>query len=179
MSFKRILVAVDHAALSQPVFEQALELAQTNRSKLLLCHCLTADVVTTSPTFAAGELGLSAHFVSQTHQAQYTYLEQQIEAAKALLSHYGETATRQGIATEINYRVADPGQGLCEIAKNWNADLIVVGRRGRKGLTEAILGSVSNYVLHHASCAVLIIQAPTAQASLTEMRVEGSDRQPA
>lgn len=177
MSFKRILVAVDHAALSQAVFEQALELAQTNQSKLLVCHCLTADVVTASPTFAAGELGLSAHFVSQTHQAQYTYLEQQIEAAKTLLNHYGETAIRQSVATEISYRVTDPGQGLCEAAKSWNADLIVVGRRGRKGLTEAILGSVSNYVLHHAPCAVLIIQAPTAPTAPDEMRVEKGDRQ--
>jgi nucleotide-binding universal stress UspA family protein len=176
MSFKRILVAVDHTALSQPVFKQALELAQTSQSKLLLCHCLTADVVTASPTFAAGELGLSAHFVSQTHQAQHIYLEQQTQAAKALLDHYSETAMHQGVATETNCRVADPGQGLCEAAKSWNADLIVVGRRGRKGLTEAILGSVSNYVLHHAPCAVLIIQAPTTQTP-AEMQVEGSDRQ--
>jgi len=177
MSFKRILVAVDHAVLSQAVFEQALELAQIHQSKLLLCHCLTADLVTTSPTFAAGELGLSAHFVSQTHQAQHTYLEQQTQAAKALLNHYGETAMRQGVATEISYRVADPGQGLCEAAKSWNADLIVVGRRGRKGLTEAILGSVSNYVLHHALCAVLVIQAPVAQTAQNERRLEGGDRQ--
>ncbi len=39
------------------------------------------------------------------------------------------------------------------------ADLIVLGRRGRTGLAEALLGSVSNYVLHHAPCSVLVVQA--------------------
>ncbi len=38
------------------------------------------------------------------------------------------------------------------------ADLIVVGRRGRSGLSELILGSASNYVLHHAPCSVLTLQ---------------------
>ena len=165
MSFKRILAAIDHTALSQAVFEQALELAQNSQANLLLCHCLTTDVVTASPTFSAGEFGVSAHLVSQSYQAQHVYFEQQTRAAEALLNHYCEIAMRRGVTVETCHQVADPGQWLCELAKNWNADLIVVGRRGRKGLTEAILGSVSNYVLHHAPCAVLVIQSPMLHAS--------------
>jgi nucleotide-binding universal stress UspA family protein len=178
MSFKRILVAIDHTALSQTVFEQALELAKTNQAALLLYHCLTADVVTASPTFSTSELGLSAHLVSQNYQAQHVYLEQQTQAANALLQHYCQLALRQGVATETRYQIADPGQGLCEAAKSWNADLLVVGRRGRKGLTEALLGSVSNYVLHHACCAVLTIQAPVSPSDNSEeVKVGRGDRQ--
>ena len=44
------------------------------------------------------------------------------------------------------------------LAKDWNADLIIMGRRGLTGLSEMFLGSVSNYVVHHASCSVLLIQ---------------------
>lgn len=49
---------------------------------------------------------------------------------------------------------------ICELARNWNADLIILGRRGRTGLSELLLGSVSNYVLHHAPCSVLTVQQP-------------------
>ncbi|CCQ49032.1 hypothetical protein CWATWH8502_2292 [Crocosphaera watsonii WH 8502] len=37
-------------------------------------------------------------------------------------------------------------------------DVIVMGHRGISGLQEFFLGSVSNYVLHHAPCSVLIVQ---------------------
>ncbi|RMG10302.1 MAG: universal stress protein, partial [Cyanobacteria bacterium J055] len=40
--------------------------------------------------------------------------------------------------------------------------LIIVGRRGRQGIEEAVLGSVSNYVVHHAPCSVLAIQGKSA-----------------
>ncbi|MEO0350033.1 MAG: universal stress protein, partial [Cyanobacteria bacterium P01_A01_bin.15] len=40
----------------------------------------------------------------------------------------------------------------------WNADLIMMGRRGRSGFSELLLGSVSNYVMHHAPCSVLTVQ---------------------
>ena len=47
---------------------------------------------------------------------------------------------------------------ICNAAISWQADLIIMGRRGRTGLSELFLGSVSNYVLHHAPCAVLVVQ---------------------
>ena len=51
---------------------------------------------------------------------------------------------------------------ICELAKFWNADLIIMGRRGRSGLAEVFLGSESNYVLHHAPCSVQIVHLPVS-----------------
>jgi nucleotide-binding universal stress UspA family protein len=48
------------------------------------------------------------------------------------------------------------GQVLVAVAKG--ADLLVVGCRGHSGLTEAVLGSVSQYCVHHASCPVVIMR---------------------
>ncbi|NJO79057.1 MAG: universal stress protein [Cyanobacteria bacterium RM1_2_2] len=157
MSFRRILAAIDQSPLSQTVFEQALDLAKDNQAQLLLFHCLTADLVTTAPPFA-GELGLSPQLVSQAYQSHYLRFDEQLRQVQLLLHQYYQTATQQGIGTECDYRTIEPGQGLCQAAQRWNADLIVLGRRGRKGLSEALLGSVSNYVMHHANCAVLVIQ---------------------
>jgi nucleotide-binding universal stress UspA family protein len=177
MGFHKILAAIDHSPLSQAVFEQALDLAMSNQAQLLLFHCLTADFVSTSPPFA-GELGLSPQLVSQAYQSQYVRFEEQLHHSRLLLSQYRQLATAKGVPTECDYRTIEPGQGLCQAALNWNADLIVLGRRGRKGLTEVLLGSVSNYVLHHAPCAVLVIQAEQSapevrQSAQQKMTVKG------
>lgn len=158
MSFKKILAAIDYSPLSQAVFEQALDLAKSNQAQLLLFHCLTADVVSASPPFA-GELGVSPQLVSQAYQSQYVRFEEQLRQIQLLLHQYRNTATQQGIMAESDYRTIEPGQGLCQAAQRWQADLIIMGRRGRKGFAEVLLGSVSNYVLHHAPCAVLVIQS--------------------
>jgi nucleotide-binding universal stress UspA family protein len=175
MSFKRILAAIDHSSLSHSVFEQALELAKANQARLLLFHSLTADMVL-SPPFA-GELGLSPQLVSQAYQTQYVSFEEQIKQVQALLDRYCETASQEGITVERDYRTVEPGQGLCQAAQRWQADLIILGRRGRRGITEAILGSVSNYVLHHAPCAVLVIQPQALHPEPLEAIAKGGAKQ--
>jgi nucleotide-binding universal stress UspA family protein len=64
-----------------------------------------------------------------------------------------------GIKTEFTQIPGNPGQTIKKIAQNWDADLIVMGSRGRTGLSELVLGSVSNYVMHHAPCSVLIVHS--------------------
>jgi nucleotide-binding universal stress UspA family protein len=162
MSFRRILVGLDNSSLHHAVFEAALELAQHHQANLMLFHCITADVV--GPPPFVGEVGLSSHLVNQAYQAECMQIDQQIQQAQAWLRHYYDIATQSGINTHFDYAVVDAGTGICHTAQTWGADLIVVGRRGRKGLTEALLGSVSNYVLHHADCAVLIIQGAKKEA---------------
>jgi len=51
-----------------------------------------------------------------------------------------------------------PAEVLLKAAEG--ADLLVVGSRGRGGFTSALLGSVSQNCVHHATCPVLIIRTP-------------------
>lgn len=166
MGFKKILAAIDQSPLSQLVFTQALELATVSQSRLLLFHCVTADTVALSSPFS-GEFGVPPQLVNQAYQTEFIRLEQQVHHVQSLLKHYCELAQSQGVSAECDYKTIEAGQGLCQRAEQWHADLIVLGRRGRKGLAEALLGSVSNYVLHHAPCAVLVIQStvPAAPAA--------------
>ncbi|MEL6786783.1 MAG: universal stress protein, partial [Cyanobacteria bacterium J06607_15] len=52
----------------------------------------------------------------------------------------------------------NPGRTICDRAQTWSVDLILVGSRGLTGAKEVMLGSVSNYVTHHAPCSVLIVR---------------------
>jgi nucleotide-binding universal stress UspA family protein len=53
----------------------------------------------------------------------------------------------------------DPGPALCRLAADVGASALIVGSRGRGGLKRALLGSVSDYVVRHAPCSVIVSRA--------------------
>jgi nucleotide-binding universal stress UspA family protein len=158
MSFHQILIAIDQSNLCEAVFSQALDLAQLNKAKLMLLHCINSEIVGESTITMPVEMGLYSPIVNAAYENQNIIMQQRLEEAQAMLRSYCDIAISRGITTEFDYKIGDPGQCLCQVARDWGADLIVLGRRGRKGLTEVFLGSVSNYVLHHAHCSVLVVQ---------------------
>ncbi|MBW4473790.1 MAG: universal stress protein [Stenomitos rutilans HA7619-LM2] len=162
MSFYKIVVALDDSTLSKAVFAQALALAQSTSASLLLFSGVS-DAVLVQPPNLPAEVGLLApDTMSGTYLAQQPSLEAHKEAVKALLQQYSETARQAGVHFETTLEVGDIEALLCVTAQAWGADLIVVGRRGRKGLSEALLGSVSNYAVHNAHCSVLVVQGEAA-----------------
>ncbi len=159
MSFKKIFAAVDDSDLGHRVFSQALELAVGDRAQVMLFNCVTVSTVGQTAVPIPVDLGMNVELMDQAYQAQRLRLESEVKHASGLLKNYCDAAAKKGLQVEFDCKMdGDPGHSVCEAAENWGADLIVVGRRGRTGLTEAFLGSVSNYVVHHASCSVLVIQ---------------------
>lgn len=59
-------------------------------------------------------------------------------------------------------RAGDPASEIVREAREWEADLLVVGTHGRRGAARVFLGSVAESVLAHAPCAVLVIPPPAA-----------------
>jgi nucleotide-binding universal stress UspA family protein len=150
--FAKILVAIDGTESGQVIFEQALALALTNQSKLMLLHVLEPESFDTS---LIGNTHLElAPSVFQLHMQQ---LKERDLAGIQMLRSLEEKADSVGISAEFTQSLGAPGKIICGLAKTWEADLIVMGRRGLSGLSEMFLGSVSNHVLHHAHCNVLTL----------------------
>jgi nucleotide-binding universal stress UspA family protein len=88
-----------------------------------------------------------------------------IDAAKNQSEHFAEDAVKiirerfPDGKIDVSYGVlrGSPEQQIVEEAKKWNADLIVVGSHGR-GFWGRMLGSVSDAVVHHAPCSVLVVR---------------------
>lgn len=68
-----------------------------------------------------------------------------------------------GLQVETKVEVGNPAHQLVEAAVAWDADLIVLGTRGRTGLKRLLLGSVARAVLNHAPCSVLVVPGPSRQ----------------
>ena len=95
--------------------------------------------------------------ILEAYDRHWHELERQQQQRLEVMRSLTEEATTAGVNTEFIQTLGDPGETICNLAKTWSADLIVVGSRGLTGLKEMILGSVSNYVTHHAPCSVLIM----------------------
>lgn len=88
-------------------------------------------------------------------------------------------ATQLGVKAEFSQNIGEPSRMICvsaaspereNVAQNWQADVIIVGRRGRRGISELLMGSVSNYVLHHAHCSVFIVQGIASDEEKVDRR---------
>lgn len=151
----KILIAVDRSQNNKLVFDTAVSLAQTNSADLMLLHILSKKEPDHPILPAYNYYPIVEEMNYETYQNEYAKYEQNgIE----LLKNLTEKATAAGISTEFTQSTGNPGQMICQLATNWSADLIVVGSRGLQGLKEMFLGSVSNYVTHHAPCSVLIVR---------------------
>jgi nucleotide-binding universal stress UspA family protein len=149
--FSKVLVAIDNSESTQVVFESALALAKVHQSRLMLLHVMIpTDIFYPDLPYVGTPATVTDIYFECWRQRE----EEGIEKLK-LLEAKAKTA---GVSAEFTQSVGNPGTSICDLAKTWNADLILIGRRGLHGLNELFLGSVSNYVLHHAPCHVLTIQ---------------------
>lgn len=76
------------------------------------------------------------------------------ESAAKIKASTGEKNV--GISTDVLF--GSPDSRIVETAETWNADLIVVGSHGYSRWERLLLGSVSDSVVHHAPCSVLVVR---------------------
>ena len=80
-----------------------------------------------------------------------------LQGAQALLD-------AAGIEYECEVAKGDPAHTIVDIAERFGCDLIVMGARGQSSLRSAMLGSVSNEVLHASAVPVVIVKPDAAMA---------------
>ncbi len=146
MKIKRILFPTDFSEAAEKAFQYALFLADSHDAELTLLH-----VVDQLHGFAQYEiLALTPHeivkkMVNHAHQN----LQVMVERAKDTVA--AKEIVREGKTWDV----------ICKTATEENADIIVIASQGRTGLANALIGSVAETVVRHASCPVLVVRNPT------------------
>ncbi|MGB5633830.1 MAG: universal stress protein [Waterburya sp.] len=178
--FNKILVAIDRSSVSKQVFDQALSLAKVAQVNLIILHVLSVE--------ESGSPVMSPYFVQHRDRCLHVdpqimrraneVYEQEWELFKQeglkLLRFYTKKAIAAGVQTEFSQITGHPSSTICDFAQSCHADVVVIGRRGHSGLKEVFLGSVSNYVVHHAPCSVLLVQTPVSEESNSTQDIEST-----
>lgn len=138
---KTILVAVDFSETTDRAVDMALELAAPFDGKVILLHAYEIPAL----GFPDGVLVASSEIVSRISSSAQTALREVVEKHKGRVPM--ETLLRTGVAYETINQVAD------EV----NADLILIGTHGRRGLARALLGSVAENVIRTSTRPVLVV----------------------
>jgi nucleotide-binding universal stress UspA family protein len=155
--FEKILIALGNSAESQVILGAGLNLAEKLGAKVLLLHVMSPLTSTSFSPLVGGMFPIVNDVAIEQYTREWKESERQgIEGLQADAAQ----AKERGIAVEISQNLGDSGRMICEVAKSWSADAIVMGRNQKSMLSEIWLGSTSNYVLHHAPCSTLVIQLP-------------------
>jgi nucleotide-binding universal stress UspA family protein len=150
--YQKILVAVDGSATSLRGLDEAIKIAKSNRGQLLLVHVVDELVIATDyvPTV------YSAPIFEALRESGARILAQ-----AATVVRHADLSCEQKLVETLSGRVADE---IVKQAREWRADLIVMGTHGRRGLKRLALGSDAETVLRQSAVPVLLIREQAAAA---------------
>jgi nucleotide-binding universal stress UspA family protein len=142
---RRILAATDFSVDANHALVWAVELARRSEARISLVHALAGPVA-----LGEEELPLESVRAAQwaAEQAAHSRLER-------LVAQHPEVAGDPVLEPGKPWRV------ICDASRRLEADLIVLGSRGRSGLGPLLLGSTAERVVRHAPRPVVVLKAPS------------------
>jgi nucleotide-binding universal stress UspA family protein len=147
-NFQQILVPVDGSPMSEAALEQAIGLARLSGGRLHLLHVVDELSYVTGFEAAANYLN---EIVPLMH-----------EAGEKLLAHCRQLADSRGVASD-SVLLAQGPERICDLVASQallaQADLIVVGSHGRRGMGRLLLGSDAEQIVRHAPVPVMVVRA--------------------
>lgn len=140
----RILVATDGSDVSMNAAAYAIALAKNNIAEILVINVID----------------LSSIFKLLPPETKKQLINIGRQDARRMLDTVAKMAKRDEISikTEIIESSTSTADAIIKYAREKNIDLIVVGTKGRSGMSKVLLGSVASKVVTYSPCAVLVIR---------------------
>jgi len=151
--YRRILVPVDGSVPSNRGLDEAIKLAKSSGAGLRLVHVVNEFIMTDA-----------AYVPSRSFELMIEPLR---EAGNMVLADAAAKVRKHGIEAQIALLETVGGRAadlIVDDAKQWPADLIVMGTHGRRGLRRLALGSDAEMVLRTSPVPVLLVRAEPEEA---------------
>jgi nucleotide-binding universal stress UspA family protein len=147
--FRRILLATDGSNEAELATRAAVELAHSTGSELYVVHVKLVPITPPYPEVLDWREDLE---------------RAECEARELLDEQIKKVEDAGGTVAGTHLREEQPAEEIVALAEELGVGLIVVGSRGRGGIRRALTGSVSDRVVRHARCPVLVVGAGTPVA---------------
>jgi nucleotide-binding universal stress UspA family protein len=145
----KILLATDGSEEAKLAFASAADLSKKTGSELHVVYVGHMPLVSyESPGARTLDPDLSGRMHESAEQEARTMLEEQMQRV-------GQSG---GEIAELHARLGRPDAQIVGVADELGAGLIVLGSRGLGPLRRALMGSVSDSVVRHAHCPVLVVR---------------------
>ena len=152
--YERILVPIDGSPTSSAGLDEAIQLAKLTGARLRLINVIDPLV------FASGFESLGGYSADM-----FTLLKEGsakvLADGKARAEAAGvpvQTQSIEGLAARVSDVVADQ-------VKSWNANVVVIGTHGRRGVGRLVLGSDAEQIVRSSRVPVLLVRAPDRAAA--------------
>ncbi|MCZ7528694.1 MAG: universal stress protein [Acidimicrobiia bacterium] len=146
MSARRIVVGVDGSPGSEAAVRWCVEAAPALEAEVVVVHAVDLPIYPVPPLGFVLPPQLDDEWRARIHET--------------LEDEWCAPLREAGIPYRAVLVEGSPARALLDSVETAEADLVVVGRRGRGGLAELLLGSVSQHVVHHATVPVLVVPPP-------------------
>ncbi len=141
----KILLATDGSEEASLAARTAVDLADKTGSELHVAFVLrTQD----APDYDTTDFDTEQPPEEEIRQMGQRLLDQQVRRVEEI----------GGTVAAAHFRMARPDRGILAVGEDVGAGLIVVGSRGLGGVKRALMGSVSDSVVRHAHCPVLVVR---------------------
>ena len=148
----KILLPVDESPFSALAIKVLLQQVRPKETEVLVLHVV--DVLATLSMYDSYGPAIEIEKIEQERESR----------AEELVKTVAESIRGAGFATTARVERGEPKRAIVDVAKEWGADLIMIGSHGRKGVDLFLLGSVSDAVARYALCSVLIVRDPQLMA---------------
>lgn len=143
---KKIIAAIDFSPLSDAVISHAAAMASGNSATVIIVHAAAPN-----PDFVGYEVGPQYVRDARAGELRHEHSE---------LHKRAEALRAQGLEAKALLVDGPTVETILSVAKEQDADLLVVGSHGHGALARMFLGSVSTEIVHHSQIPVLVVPMP-------------------
>jgi nucleotide-binding universal stress UspA family protein len=138
VGWKKIVFATDGSKHSVKAADRAIQFAKSYGGELRVISVVDVP----------------SEFYAEAPQA----VEDLVRKAKSYVADVKKKAEAEGVETETFVGEAEADEAITNLAKEQNADMIIIGSHGRTGLRRLLMGSVAEKVIGYAPCPVLVVK---------------------
>ncbi len=147
----KVLIAIDNSVHSELAVEEFLRLGFAFETEVKIVSVIEVPI-----PYPVDVYGGDTSYLLEVERIERQRAQETLENAVQKIR-----TSENGAKLTISYEVltGTPEVQVVEIAENWGANLLIVGSHGYNTWERLLLGSVSDAIVHHAPCSVLVVRA--------------------